>query len=242
MMASKPDHNEIIERYRRESRDKPQLDHTKPAERFKLGKDRQGRDTAVPIQEQYSFYQAQWDRLCRDFEYTTVLLDERKLDECQKKIRDKLALGRSNAILYGHSGSGKTTVALWALHDLVAAGRKCKAARMLQFKTEMEPRYCDEHGVSADTVAQAYREPEYLLLDEVGYGEERQSVTEHERRIFFDLISVRDGTGKKTWICSNTGRAQLHALYGEAAFSRLDATGQCVVGDFSERPNYRYKK
>ena len=243
MMASKPDHHEIIARLRRKNRDKPESDYTAPSlEPFLFFEDRQNRSMAVRIHGKGSFYQAQWDRLCRDFGYTTVLLDERKLDEYQQKIRNKLALGRSNAILYGHSGSGKTTTALWALHDLHVVGKKCKAARMLQFKTEMEPRYCDEHEISPDTVAQAYREPEYLLLDEVGYGEERDRTTEHERRIFFDLISVRDSTDKKTWISSNTSREKLHGLFGEAAFSRLDATGQCVVGDFSAQPNYRYKK
>lgn len=242
-MMEKPNWEKIVRRRKASQNRAPNLGlyafHTE-TDQFSLDTDEAGRCFAT-LKVAPARLKLRWELICRDFGYTIPLLDEDRLDEFQRRIRDLLATGRHNAILYGKSGSGKTTVAMWALRELHLAERTVKAVRMLDFKTQMEPRYCEENKVSPDTVGNLYREPEFLLIDELGYGEQHREITEHERRIFFDLVSVRDSTGKKTWVSSNTSRPQLHELYGEAAFSRLDATGWCVVGDFTDRPNYRYE-
>ena len=209
---------------------------------FALQRDPKGRDIAIPLMTRREIRLESWKTICSAFDYTTPLPPEGSLSEYQQRLRDSLADGRKNAILYGPPGTGKTTAAMLALRELVLAGRSGKAARFSQFKTQMEPRYCDENEVSPETVAKRYSEPEFLLLDELGYGDTNQTIKEHERRIFFDLISVRDSMARKTWILSNTDRGKLHDLYGEAAFSRLDGIDRCVLADFSREPNHRYKK
>lgn len=240
-MSEKPEYLEVIGRMRRKSSG-PGEDYDPPPDIFNCRKDGLGREIAQPLDRDRDIRAARWGTLRRDFEYTIALLKPSGLDPFQRNIFDALIFGQGNAVLFGASGSGKTTIALMALRNLCMQGKAVKAARMAQFKTRMEPSYCAEHQLSPDTVMEWFKEPEFLLLDELGYGEERREVTEHERRIFFDLVSIRDSTGKGTWISSNTELMQLKRLYGEAAFSRLDAAGNCVVGDFSKRPNYRYRK
>lgn len=241
-MSEKPEYLKVIERIRRKSAG-PDENYDPSPGIFNCWKDSLRRDIAQPIgYRDRDIRAARWATLRRDFEYTIALLKPFELDPFQRNIFDALIFGQGNAVLCGTPGSGKTTIALMALRNLCMEGRAVKAARMAQFKTRMEPAYCEEHQISPDTVMEWFKEPEFLLLDEVGYGEERRLATDHERRIFFDLVSIRDSTGKLTWISSNTDFQQLQELYGEAAFSRLDAAGNCTVGDFSKRPNYRYRK
>lgn len=216
------------------------MDKTEHPKIFELEKDSEGRDIAIPLLTAHEIRAESWNSIALAFDYSAPLHDESRLSPYQHRLRAELSTGRNNALLFGPPSTGKTTVAMWALRDLHLVGRRVKAARFTQFKTQMEPRYLEENGVSPDTVTRWYSEPEFLLLDELGYGDTRQTIREHERRIFFDLISVRDSMDRRTWVCSNTDRAQLHELYGEAALSRLDGMGRCIVADFGGEPNLRY--
>lgn len=211
-------------------------------EHFRLERDSQGRDIAIPLKTAHEKRLERWRMICAAFDYEAPLLPEESLNEYQRTLKDDLSLGRKNAVLFGPPGTGKTTVAMWALRDLHMAGRSVKAARFAQFKAQMEPRFCEETGVSPTTVQHRYSGPDFLFLDELGYGDTRQTATEHERRIFFDLVSVRDSMGRMTWVCSNTPRIQLHQMYGEAAFSRLDGADMCVTADFTHYKNFRYRR
>ena len=82
---------------------------------------------------------------------------------------------------------------------------------------------------------------QYLLLDDLGYGGTQDVASNHEQRIFFDLVNARDSSSRPTWIVSNATRDGLYKLYGDAAISRLEATGRSVVGDFTKRKNYRFE-
>ena len=207
---------------------------------FAFEKDQQGRDIAIPLMTRREIRMETWNLVCQAFDYSRPLVEKASLSEYQRKLHTSLAGGQNNAILCGPPGTGKTSVAMLALRDLHLAGYNVKATRFSQFKIQMEPRFCDENDISPETVARWYSSPDVLLLDELGYGDTRQTAGEHERRIFFDLLSVRDSTGRRTWICSNTSRIELHRIYGEAAISRLDGAGICTVGDFTNQPNRRY--
>lgn len=239
--------NDLADRIRKLKRDPvddPDERNRPPTEEppWKLEKDDMGREFAIPVKSFTETQLEHWPLICEEFDFEVPTLEDHELNRYQSQLRDQLAGGQKNAILFGPPGTGKTTVAMMALKELLAAGRAVKASRFSQFKTQMEPRYCEEHKISPDTIARNYSVPDFLLLDEIGYGDTRQTITEHERRIFFDLISVRESTGRKTWICSNINRNQLHEIYGTAAFSRLDGYDRCIVANFMGQPNHRYEK
>lgn len=206
---------------------------------FVFSRDEKNREVATPVKTISEQRAARWARVCLAFDYSQGLVHESLLQTKQQQLREKLAMGRKNAILFGPPGTGKTTVAMWALYDLHMAGRHVKASRFSQFKTQMEPRWLEANNVSAEDVAIRYREPDYLFLDELGYGDTRQTISEHELRIFFDLVSVRDSMGRRTWIGSNVERVVLYELYGAAALSRIDAVGKCLAIDFEKDQNFR---
>ena len=212
--------------------------HSVPME-WELKKDAKGREIGAPI---FNGRERSWSVKCLDFGYTLDLLAEELLTEFQKDTRDRLASGRVNALLHGPPGNGKTTVGMLALREIHMAGSSVKATRFSDFKTRMEPNYCNEREISPTTVMVKYTTPQFLLIDELGYIENRKTATEHECKVFFDLISARYSRGFKTWILANIGRDDLYNIYGEATLSRVEIIGESVTAHFQGIGNYRLSK
>ncbi len=233
---TEPDYAKSIEWMKTRGRQGMPDGRVNPNDRYKFWKNDQGYEMVTP---KFDMRVVAWEKVCIRFGYILQLLPDDKLTAYERTIRDALAQGRSDAILYGPPGTGKTTVALLALRELYFAGRTVRATRFSTFKTQMEPRYCDAHETTPEDVLAEYQDPQFLLIDELGYGETRKATTEHERRVLFDLISPRHGLNRRTWLLSNIPRDDLYDLYGEAALSRLDTIGRCVVADFTGQENFR---
>ncbi len=211
------------------------------SDQYDFIKDDQGRDVAVPKKDSSVWRAHLWDQKMERMGRSAKLRPRDDLDHYQKKIIGLLESEESNAILYGRAGSGKTTVALHGLRALHMVGHSVAAWRFAQFKTKMEPRWCDQHRTTPEEVLEEHAAPKYLLLDDLGYGGTQAMASPHEQRVFFDLVNARDSSDRLTWIVTNSSRDGLYQLYGDAAISRLEATGRSVVGDFTKRKNYRFE-
>ena len=207
---------------------------------YEIIKDDQGREIAYPKQNTAVRRALTWDRKMEKMGRSKPLRGLEKLNAYQTKIFRALIDGEKDAILFGTAGAGKTTVALHALRALHMLGISVMAWRFAQFKTKMEPGYLDENKVSPYTVLEEHTTPKILLLDDLGYGGTQIKPSEHEQRIFFDLVNAREGSGRQTWIITNMSRANLYHGYGNAAISRLEVSGNTVVGDFTKKTNYRF--
>lgn len=211
-----------------------------PTELYDLELDDKGREIAIPKIDSLTYLAMIWERKMELMGRSNPLRPRDDLDAFQNKIIKLLEVGGMDAILFGRAGSGKTTVALHALRKLHMDGGQVVAIRFAQFKTMMEPRYCDANETSPWAILEEHAAPDYLLIDDLGYGGTQVKPSEHEQRIFFDLVNAREGSGRRTWIATNSSRENLYASYGDAAISRLEVRGKSVIGDFSDRKNYRF--
>jgi len=210
------------------------------SELYTIEKDDKGREIAIPKIDSLTYLAMTWVRKMECMGRTAGLRPRADLDAFQKKIIKLLEVGGKDAILFGRAGSGKTTVALHALRKIHMDGGLVLSIRFAQFKIQMEPRYCDEHEISPHTILDEHAAPDYLLVDDLGYGGTQVRPSEHEQRIFFDLINAREGSGRRTWVVTNPSRENLYQCYGDAAISRLEVRDQSVIGDFTDRKNYRF--
>lgn len=208
---------------------------------FELHRDDQGREVAVRGAGREEIMDRAWSRMMAANGLPAALPHSSSFSEDQQTFTAALLRGGKNAVLHGPAGTGKTAVALTALRRLHMAGSIVAATRFLRLKKKFEPAWREHSGESELTLLDRCALPQYLLLDEVGYGSgERTAVTEHERRVLFDLISEREAAGRFTWITTNYPIEQLEAHYGESTTSRLMRRGGCVKAKFTEEPNYRY--
>lgn len=210
---------------------------------FIIIQDEDGRDIAIPKKNFRQRRQEQWERMSREHPGLPSMVGVTRFNDFQKKIHGELCAGFKSAILFGPAGTGKTQVALSALHNLCIAARSVVGLRFGDIKRQMEPRQLDADGTTVSAVLRQYAEPEYLLLDELGYGqEERKAVGDHERRVLFEVVSEREAFDKKTWITTNMSLTMLEDIYGDATISRLAKWDGCVKADFSQQPNFRYQR
>ena len=210
---------------------------------FEFVRDDQGREYAIPKKNFIARRQQVWERIHGRHHGLPALMGMVRFSDFQKGIYDSLCQGGKNAILFGPAGTGKTQVALAGLHNLCMGARSVVAMRFSEIKRRMEPRQLDADKPTPMAVLHSMTEAEYLLIDEVGYGQaERRFPSEHERQILFELISERDAFDKHTWLTTNMNLETLEEFYGDAAISRLGKWGSCVKADFTKQPNYRYRK
>lgn len=201
---------------------------------FRLTKDTKGQDLYIPVKDGSQSIQGHLEAKFLSMRQTAglpeFLPELQTLDDRQLSIYKRLIKGTESALLMGDTGTGKTVVALLALRDLHFRHRSVSMVRMSRFKWNMEPTRKEETGHSEVTVMKPLLDHRYLLIDEIGGGATPgRSVSEHERKILFDLVSERESSGKLTWITSNLVKAQLEDAYGLNLVSRLARAGSSIV-------------
>lgn len=220
-----------------------------PDELFEFYRDDQGRDVAR-YRDPARMLRERWQRMLERARLPRELLDPARLTLAQRYVYERLARGEANAILHGKTSNGKTTVALLALYALHQAGRHVLAARFSAVKSSLEPRALEAAETEFGAAVAAYAEPAVLLLDDVGMGDPAprgagsgRLVSEHERRVLWEICDLRESGGGWTWITSNVSYVTvadaeragdpwaptLERRYGETTVARLLAGGRCDV-------------
>ena len=210
---------------------------------FEFVRDEAGREIAIPKKSFRGRREDVWDRMRIAHPGLPALMNSARFSDFQKSVYDDLSNGFKNAVIFGSAGTGKTQIALAALKNLCMGARTVVAMRFTEIKRTFEPRQLEADNSTPLAVLHSLTDPEYLLIDEVGYGQtDRKYVPEHERQVLFDIVSERDAFYKHTWLTTNMTITTLEEVYGDATVSRLGKWDGCVKADFSKQPNYRYRR
>jgi hypothetical protein len=195
-----------------------------------------GTSTAVP-RSSLEVRAKAWPSRLEGHTIPRELLPQDRMSAAQGRAHRKLVKEETNAILFGRPGRGKSMVALHALRDLHLMGFSVLGVSFSQFTRMCKPAWADAHkGENEEVVLSRLAAPTFLLLDDVGYGDSGYTPTDHDRKVFLELIGERDAYGRKTWITTNDSLEEL-VQYGEAAISRLRV--RAIELDFNSLPNFR---
>ncbi len=136
--------------------------------------------------------------------------------------------GRS-LILCGGVGTGKTHLAVGAVHQVVASGYTALYAVLLDAFRSIKDTYRKDSQLSESTVLARFAAPDLLVLDEIGV----QNGSDTERMLMFSILNERYNQMKPTILISNLAKGPLEAHLGERAFDRMrEGGGRMVVFDW----------
>lgn len=239
-------------------------------EPYRYERDAFDRDISIPVDPERE-RRLLWETLCSRGGLSTTLLPLDKLRKGQRQVLEALLnadaagvlQGGRNAVLVGPAGRGKTQVALRAGYVLHMAGMRVMPITWRRLKERLTASFDSRgHAEPQHVVLEGMREPDILLLDEVGYEAAQQfNLSQFDHSTLFGLVSDREAAGKFTWLTTNLtveaapnalGRdilGPLEAVFGEAFRSRLQQDGKCVAVDFGKGaadikglglPNFRW--
>ena len=193
-------------------------------------KDEKGRDVVEFIRPNPEDRENKFRKICNDASVPSFWPEPNQFSTRQDKIYQILATGKVNAVITGGTGRGKTVLCIAALARHHAEGKQVGIVRMANLKYMFEPTRKDETGESEITLLSRYLYPAFLLIDDVGNGTEGpRNVSQHERQVLFDLVSMRQAQGLITWITSNQRPNYLEQAYHDTFMSRMRANDGLIV-------------
>ena len=131
-----------------------------------------------------------------------------------------VSTGRS-AVLYGHTGTGKTHLAIGILRHILEKGGTGLYTTAADMLARIKATYARAATETEPAVMDALTSVDLLVLDECG----RQQDTEHERSLMFRVLDRRSADLRPTIVGSNLSREPLRAFLGEALVDRLRQRG-----------------
>jgi DNA replication protein DnaC len=196
---------------------------------YRLAKDKNGYEYAVPINvdtAKAEYFLAMLDR----GQLPPVKLTTDKLNPVQMEVFKALTDKKlQSALLFGPTGTGKTTVAAMALRHWYIGGTEVLAMTMRHLKTHFEPASMDRDRQNHDDLVRFFRKQEVLLIDDLGAGQSGDLTRDHEREVLMAVVNARESSGRYTWITSNYHLRDLLKRYGEPIISRVIRKGQSYV-------------
>lgn len=114
-------------------------------------------------------------------------------------------------VLQGALGVGKTGLAAAAMNEMLLRGRAALYYRIGDLFADIQSRYGQKDGASADELLEAVKSAPALILDEMNVPK----ASDDKLRIVEELIRHRHGRELPTLITCNIGVKEFAALWGE---------------------------
>jgi DNA replication protein DnaC len=163
--------------------------------------------------------------------YTCTTERQRRVVQYLREYR-----GDKNIILYGNPGTGKTHL-LWAL---IKVNREAQYWRFCDIIRRVRCSFAPTAHESEDEILHELSEVKILVIDEV-----RQTKSQFETNLIFDLIDMRYSNYRVTILCSNLplfgkeGEASITGSIGETTMDRINEHAIQIYCDWA---NYRKKQ
>ena len=207
----------------------------KEPERYKFGRDEQGRENVRFIPIEIDFVEK-----CERAQLSYQGIPFNELSQFQRVVLTKLRNGRTNAIFHGKTGTGKTALCLMGLMYLYLAGKHVRVCRWSEIRVMYQPNFLASEGTNPRQLTSDFAKNEYLLIDELGHGNlNLVRATGPECQVLQDIISARDAVHNYTWITCNQSLDKLKDLYGAAVFSRMMREGSRYTVNFNNEKDFR---
>ena len=120
-------------------------------------------------------------------------------------------------IFIGNTGNGKNHLAIGIAQAVMQNGYVAQYITFPDFVSKMTAWQSKGDSLSQDAIMAMMREPDLLILDEVGVG----ASTEYQKDVAFRLINARYEKNKPLIVLGNVTAPELKAFVGDRAFDRL---------------------
>jgi DNA replication protein DnaC len=130
---------------------------------------------------------------------------------------------RPGLIIWGSTGTGKTTVALIAMRYMAAAGQSVAWVDYTDLIKRVQSTYDrDRHtGPSEDEILAALVKADLLVIDDMGSAASDRPASENRVEIMFRIINGRYASSGRTIITTNLTPDHLRRQFGDRIYSRL---------------------
>jgi DNA replication protein DnaC len=151
---------------------------------------------------------------------------QRRAVQCLREYR-----GDKNIIIHGHPGTGKTHL-MWAL---IKTNQEAQYWKLSDIIRRVKCSFSPTARESEEDVLNELAGVKILIIDEIG----RQTGSNFETNLIFDLIDMRYGNYRPTILCSNlplAGEESIISYIGSAAMDRINENAIEIYCDWE---NYR---
>ena len=142
-------------------------------------------------------------------------------------------------VLYGPAGTGKTTMAI-RLADYIQRQEdwNVQVRRWNDWLSEMRDFFRSKSDESYWQHIQKASDCDLLVIDELA-DTKKQTATQWEAQVLFDVVSGRYGNTKPTIFTTNLEKDQIAELYGDPAASRIYSRDRGIILNFDDEARYR---
>ena len=133
--------------------------------------------------------------------------------------------------LTGGRGNGKTQLAVEAMRMVTRAGGPVLFSTAISFFAEVKSTFSRESEFTEKQVADKYRRPRLLVVDEVG----KRGGSDWENNLLFDVLNSRYNDIKDTILIDNRSPKEFEEWIGPSVASRMSEGGgiiECNWGSF----------
>ena len=168
----------------------------------------------------------EWQTICPD-RYWDMTLDTHPNKEAARKVQKWVDNGfrkRTNLVISGSVGTGKTALALGAMRQIHMRGIGCKFGTFSMILDQLRPRDPQDVSTQRENVDTLSRKG-LLVIDDLGTHKE----TEWTAQMLFDLINERTSNKRPFIITTNLTEEQMKSMLDDRLVSRIAESSEMLT-------------